>query len=132
MAGQAIPSYAPKIAGTYFRKLECFCFQQQLLAGNETKRFPVVFVIDPKLPPKCTTITLSYTFFDVAGQVGKAPQPPSHVQREAGHDAEDAIAGVPAREPAPAEQAACAARIGPADPQGGCLGLHGHSRPRRA
>lgn len=73
MAGQAIPSYAPQIAGTYFRKLECFCFQQQMLEGNETRRFPVVFVIDPKLPEEVTTITLSYTFFDVAGQVGKAP-----------------------------------------------------------
>ena len=72
MAGQAIPSYAPAVAGTYFRKLECFCFQQQLLEGNETKRFPVVFVIDPKLPEEVGTITLSYTFFDVAGQVGKA------------------------------------------------------------
>jgi cytochrome c oxidase assembly protein subunit 11 len=73
MAGQAIPSYAPSIAGSYFRKLECFCFQQQMLEGNESKRFPVVFVIDPKLPAEVTTITLSYTFFDVAGQVGKAP-----------------------------------------------------------
>jgi len=73
MAGQAIPSYAPKIAGTYFRKLECFCFQQQTLAANETRRFPVVFVIDPELPAEVTTITLSYTFFDVGGQVGKAP-----------------------------------------------------------
>lgn len=73
MAGQAIPSYAPKIAGTYFRKLECFCFQQQTLVANETRRFPVVFVIDPELPAEVTTITLSYTFFDVGGQVGKAP-----------------------------------------------------------
>jgi len=72
MAGQAIPSYAPSIAGSYFRKLECFCFQQQMLQGSESKRFPVVFVIDPKLPAEVTTITLSYTFFDVAGQVGKA------------------------------------------------------------
>jgi cytochrome c oxidase assembly protein subunit 11 len=73
MAGQAIPSYAPQIAGAYFRKLECFCFQQQTLSANETRRFPVVFVIDPKLPAEVTTITLSYTFFDVGGQVGKAP-----------------------------------------------------------
>ena len=73
MAGQAIPSYAPQIAGTYFRKLECFCFQQQLLQANETQRFPVVFVIDPKLPAEVTTITLSYTFFDLGGPVGKAP-----------------------------------------------------------
>jgi cytochrome c oxidase assembly protein subunit 11 len=73
MAGQAIPSYAPQVAASSFRKLECFCFQQQMLEGNETKRFPVVFVIDPNLPADVTTITLSYTFFDVGGQVGKAP-----------------------------------------------------------
>ncbi len=73
MAGQAIPSYAPQIAGTYFWKLECFCFQQQTLEGGESRRFLVVFVIDPNLPQEVTTITLSYTFFDVAGQVGKAP-----------------------------------------------------------
>jgi cytochrome c oxidase assembly protein subunit 11 len=72
-AGQAIPSYAPEIGGRYFRKLECFCFQQQTLESQETRRFPVVFVIDPNLPGEVSTITLSYTFFDVAGQVGKAP-----------------------------------------------------------
>jgi cytochrome c oxidase assembly protein subunit 11 len=73
MAGQAIPSYAPQIAGSYFRKLECFCFQQQMLEAGQSKQFPVVFVIDPDLPAEVTTITLSYTFFDVGGQVGKAP-----------------------------------------------------------
>jgi cytochrome c oxidase assembly protein subunit 11 len=72
-AGQAIPSYAPEIGGRYFRKLECFCFQQQTLAGNESRRFPVVFVIDPQLPNDVNTITLSYTFFDVGGAVGQAP-----------------------------------------------------------
>ena len=44
------PSYAPRNAAQYFKKLECFCFKQQTLAAGETKRFPVVFVIDPDLP----------------------------------------------------------------------------------
>lgn len=65
--GQAIPSYAPGQAAPYFRKLECFCFKQQVLGAGETRQFPVVFVIDPKLPKDVTTITLSYTFFEVAG-----------------------------------------------------------------
>ena len=73
MAGQAIPSYAPQVAGRYFRKLECFCFQQQLLEAKESRRFPVVFVVDPELPKDVNTITLSYTFFEVGGKVGKAP-----------------------------------------------------------
>ncbi|MEN9773342.1 MAG: hypothetical protein RL322_412 [Pseudomonadota bacterium] len=70
-AGQAIPSYAPQQSAPYFRKLECFCFKQQALEGNETRQFPVVFVVDPKLPADVNTITLSYTFFEVGGVAGK-------------------------------------------------------------
>ena len=69
MAGQAIPSYAPRESAPYLQKLECFCFQQQVLAPGETRRFPVVFFVDPKLPREIKTITLSYTFFEVAGAV---------------------------------------------------------------
>ncbi len=67
MVGQAIPSYAPMQAGAHFQKLECFCFKQQTLAANETRSFPVVFFVDPDLPADVKTITLSYTFFEVAG-----------------------------------------------------------------
>lgn len=67
MAGQAIPSYAPQQSAAYFRKLECFCFQQQSFGAKETRRFPVVFVVDPELPRNVGTITLSYTFFEVGG-----------------------------------------------------------------
>jgi len=70
MAGQAIPSYAPQQSAQYFRKLECFCFKQQALGAHESRRFPVVFVVDPDLPKDVSTITLSYTFFEVAGKGG--------------------------------------------------------------
>lgn len=66
VAGQAIPSYAPKQASEYFKKLECFCFRQQALEGGESRRFAVVFVLDPQLPKEVHNITLSYTFFEVA------------------------------------------------------------------
>lgn len=72
MAGQAIPSYAPMQSARYFQKLECFCFEQQTLAAGETRRFPVVFFIDPELPRDVTQITLSYTFFEVPGAAPKA------------------------------------------------------------
>lgn len=72
MAGQAIPSYAPRVSAEYFRKLECFCFRQQALQANETRRFPVVFVVDPNLPRDVGTITLSYTFFEVGAGVRPA------------------------------------------------------------
>jgi cytochrome c oxidase assembly protein subunit 11 len=71
-AGQAIPSYAPQQSSPYFRKLECFCFKQQALEPSETRKFPVVFVVDPKLPREVNTITLSYTFFEVGGLAPKA------------------------------------------------------------
>lgn len=69
VAGQAIPSYAPIESARYFQKLECFCFTQQTLGPGETRRFPVVFFIDPQLPHEVGTVTLSYTFFEVAGAV---------------------------------------------------------------
>ena len=74
MAAQAIPSYAPKQATAHFNKLECFCFTEHTLAPGETKRWPVVFVIDPKLPKDVSTIPLSYTFFEVGGKVPAAPK----------------------------------------------------------
>ena len=73
MAAQAIPSYAPRNSAAYFNKLECFCFNQYTLAPGEKKQWPVAFVIDPKLPKDVTTITLSYTFFEVGGKVPAAP-----------------------------------------------------------
>jgi cytochrome c oxidase assembly protein subunit 11 len=73
MAAQAIPSYAPMQAMPYFNKLECFCFNQYTLKPGESKRWPVVFVIDPKLSKDVKTITLSYTFFEVGGTVPPEP-----------------------------------------------------------
>ena len=73
MAAQAIPSYAPQQAAAHFNKLECFCFNQYTLEAGEKKSWPVAFVIDPKLSKDVTTITLSYTFFEVGGKVPPAP-----------------------------------------------------------
>lgn len=68
---QAIPSYAPQQAAQYFKKVECFCFRQQTLKPGEAKQMPVLFYLDPKLPKHVQTITLSYTFFEIAGHSGK-------------------------------------------------------------
>ncbi|WP_395698868.1 cytochrome c oxidase assembly protein [Aquabacterium sp.] len=74
MAAQAIPSYAPMQAAAHFTKLECFCFNEYTLKPGESKQWPVVFYVDPKLPKDVTTITLSYTFFEVGGKVQPAPK----------------------------------------------------------
>ncbi len=71
VTAQAVPSFGPALAGEYFRKVECFCFTQQTLAPGETRRLPVVFVVDPRLPKDVNTIAISYTFFEVAGRGGK-------------------------------------------------------------
>jgi cytochrome c oxidase assembly protein subunit 11 len=71
VTGQAVPSFGPATSGQYFRKMECFCFTQQTLGAGETRRMPVVFVIDPALPRDMNTITISYTFFEVPGRTVK-------------------------------------------------------------
>ncbi len=81
MAAQAIPSYAPHQASPHFNKLECFCFNEYTLAPGETRQWPVVFIIDPRLPRDVTTITLSYTFFEVGGKV--PPAPPGQLEGKA-------------------------------------------------
>ena len=73
MSAQAIPSYAPRQAAAHFNKLECFCFNQYTLEPGEKKQWPVAFVIDPRLTKDVTTITLSYTFFEVGGKIPAAP-----------------------------------------------------------
>ena len=72
ITGQAVPSYGPQIAGDYFKKLNCFCFEKQTLAPGETRSMPVVFVVDPTMPADVHTVTLSYTFFEVAGTRAEA------------------------------------------------------------
>ena len=66
---QAIPSYAPQSAMPFFKKVECFCFREQVLKPHEARQMPVVFFIDPKLPREVKDITLSYTFFEIGGAV---------------------------------------------------------------
>lgn len=65
MTGQAIPSLAPGQAAAHFKKTQCFCFDQQHLAAGEEESMPMIFYLDPALPPNVNTITLSYTLYDV-------------------------------------------------------------------
>lgn len=71
LTGQAIPSWGPQIAGKHLRKLECFCFTQQTLAPGETRRMPVLFVVETTLPTDVQYVTMSYTFFQVEGRARK-------------------------------------------------------------
>jgi len=64
IVGNAVPSVAPSTASLYFNKTECFCFTEQLLKAGESRRMPVRFVVDPRLPKDVTELTLSYTFYE--------------------------------------------------------------------
>ncbi len=70
MIGQAIPSLVPFKATSYFHKTECFCFEQQPLAGGESAELPMFFIVDRDIPKHINTITLSYTLFDVTDRFG--------------------------------------------------------------
>ena len=68
ITGQAAYNVAPPTAGTYFTKINCFCFTEQRLAPREKREMAVVFYVDPVLvqdseQDDLNTITLSYTFF---------------------------------------------------------------------
>lgn len=73
MAAQAIASFAPMNSASHFNKIECFCFNEYTLKPGESRQWPVTFYVDAKLPKDVTTITLSYTFFEVGGKVPAAP-----------------------------------------------------------
>lgn len=67
IAGTASYNVAPFDAGLYFSKIECFCFQQQVLEPGQRVEMPVTFYVDPALvdDPEANgtpAITLSYTF----------------------------------------------------------------------
>ncbi len=71
MTGQAIPSVAPVAASKHFKKLECFCFNNQEFAAKEEKAMPLQFIVDADLPEYVDTITLQYTFYDTTQLAAK-------------------------------------------------------------
>lgn len=64
VTGQAVPSVSPGVASLYLKKIECFCFQRQLLKPGEAKEMPLRFYVSPELPKDISAVTLSYAFFN--------------------------------------------------------------------
>ncbi len=68
IVAHATYNVTPHIGGSYFNKLECFCFQDRVFAPGEEAELPVVFFVDPAIMDdpdarEIGTLTLSYTFF---------------------------------------------------------------------
>lgn len=72
MVAQAIPSVAPAEAAQYLHKVNCFCFEQQVLQAGESVEMPLLFVIDRQLPEHIRSLTLSYTLFDISPALSAA------------------------------------------------------------
>ena len=76
LVGTATYNVTPQKVGTYFVKVDCFCFTEQYLRAGETADLPVSFYVDPAIDDDpnmddIKTITLSYMFFD-AGEEAAA------------------------------------------------------------
>lgn len=70
VAGSASYNVAPYEAGGFFAKIDCFCFEEQVLAPGERVQMPVTFYVDPEIVTDrdakyVHSITLSYTFYQI-------------------------------------------------------------------
>ena len=77
VAGSASYNVHPYQAGGYFTKIDCFCFEEQILQPGERVQMPVTFYVDPGIVNDTDgqyihTITLSYTFYEIEAEEAQA------------------------------------------------------------
>ncbi len=70
VAGRANYNVTPYEAGGFFTKIDCFCFEEQVLQPGERVQMPVTYYVDPAIVDDregqyVHTITLSYTFHEI-------------------------------------------------------------------
>ena len=89
IAGTASFNVAPYSAGAYFSKIQCFCFEMQVLEPGQRVSMPVTFFVEPEIVDDpdarfVKTITLSYTFHE-------AELPEDYLRNEASLGTDSAI-----------------------------------------
>ena len=77
VAGSASYNVFPYQAGGFFTKIDCFCFEEQILQPGERVQMPVTFYVDPEIVDDregqyIHTITLSYTFYEIEADAAQA------------------------------------------------------------
>lgn len=65
VTAQAVAAYEPGEAAKYVHKTECFCFTKESFGPHESRHMPVRFYIDPAIPKDITSVTISYTYYNV-------------------------------------------------------------------
>ena len=66
--GIAVFNVQPDLMGSFFVKVQCFCFDEHTLQPGESAEFPLVFYVDPALRKdpdigELSEMTLSYTYY---------------------------------------------------------------------
>jgi len=94
IAGSASYNVTPYDAGSFFNKIDCFCFQEQVLQPGERVQMPVTFYVDPELVNDkdakfAKTITLSYTFYEIDLPVDEAKFDVENSSTEMNSDAKE-------------------------------------------
>jgi cytochrome c oxidase assembly protein subunit 11 len=94
IAGSASYNVTPYGAGSFFNKIDCFCFQEQILQPGERVQMPVTFFVDPELVNDkdakfAKTITLSYTFYEIDLPVDEAKFNSNYPSTELKRDAKE-------------------------------------------
>ncbi|RYG98380.1 MAG: cytochrome c oxidase assembly protein, partial [Alphaproteobacteria bacterium] len=73
LQARAMYNVVPESTGAYFQKLQCFCFDDQIIKAGETKKFPMLYFVSPEMAEDRETrsvqeLTLSYTFYPIQGR----------------------------------------------------------------